>query len=145
MQKALLYVVLLLIFVSGCTSVVHLNDFSMRGLPSSTFLPSPVDSTASPHTRISGGVQYSSVNNLGYNDGRHAPVDSNGLFYFKPYEEYGSCSPHGCILETHMKIDPACSLSYQGQNIHWRTPPLFASISAEFAVSAKYSSLPLVQ
>jgi hypothetical protein len=113
----------------------------MRGLHSSTFLPRPVDSVPVPHARISGSIQYSNGNNLHYNDNKHAPVDSNGAFYFESVKKYVNCSAHGCDIETYMKIDSACSLSYKGSNIHWRTPPLFTSFSADFGPFAKVISL----
>lgn len=127
----------------NCSSVTYLNDFSMRGLHSSTFLPRPVDSISTPHARISGAIQYSSVNRLGYNDGGHSNVDSNGSFYFEQYLDYPYCGgSHGpCPSYTATRVALACSLSYQGSNIHWRTPPLYTSFSADFGPFAKIVSV----
>ncbi|NLG17514.1 MAG: hypothetical protein GX556_09325 [Fibrobacter sp.] len=130
---------MLLIVISHCTTIEYLNDFSMRGLHSSSFLPRPADSIPVPHARISGSVQYSNSNNLHYNDGKHAPVDSNGAFHFESiteYECYGNCGYVERVI-----IDSACTLSYKGSNIHWRTPPLFTSFSADFGPFARVISV----
>jgi hypothetical protein len=115
----------------------------MRGLHSSTFLPRPVDSISTPHARISGAIQYASVNRLEYNDGGHSNVDSNGLFYFEQYLDYPYCGGHNghCPPDTAIRVALACSLSYKGSNIHWRTPPLFTSFSADFGPFARVVSV----
>jgi hypothetical protein len=50
----------------------------MRGLPTTTFLPRPVDSIPVPHARISGGIQYSRINFLEYYDDQNPPDSISG-------------------------------------------------------------------